>query len=344
MAFDAQHGGAFIANTNFCNGTTNPYQSNSTNNQAQHPAWTGVDTAPDLYLLLDTARRQHAELLCATEQHRIRNMPCTPTQSLLPRTPMSTMPLEAAGYPVPGLVSHTTSRRSSMNPPFSPNTIGSIPTPPHPGFACPNDISVPDEYFGSLEYQLEIPEAFDPEVAANQSLLGLNFSPRSHPFYQPEALMMADHRLDMIQEQEWKNPFSTVSQPGIQGPIKSPSRRPASYDRQTGTWEMVGHSTWTHVEQDRVGTELEDLDRIPPHVRIGPVRKEDYPSVQCEGCSKEFTGQYAAGNMRRHAKKHVNGDQRRYVCSVCEKSYKRSDALRSHERQKHASSAREYTY
>ena len=61
--------------------------------------------------------------------------------------------------------------------------------------------------------------------------------------------------------------------------------------------------------------------------------EEVYLPVKCEQCSKVYTGQYGLGNMRRHVSlTHVG---KSYECRGCEKSYKRSDARRGHERKKH---------
>ncbi|KAF1851309.1 uncharacterized protein K460DRAFT_401333 [Cucurbitaria berberidis CBS 394.84] len=63
------------------------------------------------------------------------------------------------------------------------------------------------------------------------------------------------------------------------------------------------------------------------------------PHVTCEQCHRIFTGQYRAGNCSRHVRQQhpeLLREQPQCICRVCKKVYKRQDARRKHEWQRHA--------
>jgi hypothetical protein len=61
-----------------------------------------------------------------------------------------------------------------------------------------------------------------------------------------------------------------------------------------------------------------------------------FPPAYCGQCNKVFHGRYREGNLRRHVIAfHNRPDSQRTACRVCQRSYKRSDAVRKHEWKKH---------
>lgn len=67
--------------------------------------------------------------------------------------------------------------------------------------------------------------------------------------------------------------------------------------------------------------------------------KTIHEPIKCGFCSKDFVGKYGPGNLRRHLK-HLHpttpSTGNDLTCHRCKKTYKRSDALRSHRWRKHA--------
>ena len=372
MAFDGRSGEPHILDTHNNPGMTNFwYKPNETDLLVRQGVWEEGNMGfkpPNSYALPEMAGQQHAGLLYVAKQHWDSKNPWAPTQSLLTRFPSLNMPVEGCAYTVPGLLSHTTSRRSSLNPPFTPDTAGNVSTPTRSSFASLGDAVFSNERFVSLGDQTETQGPFDPEIIADQSLGELESLTPTYPSNDLDIPMMADVWLDRVQEQAWGKSVSTMSQLSLQQAVTSPPHWPAFEKRSsqrkntlTGTWQMNDDFTWTlcdedvstldasddtgcafgpatptRYQEDDFMNALNDLDNIAPHIRIESATKEKYPLVQCEQCGKAYTGRYGTGNMQRHVRlKHASELQKEYICIVCKKAFNRSDALLNHERQKH---------
>lgn len=73
----------------------------------------------------------------------------------------------------------------------------------------------------------------------------------------------------------------------------------------------------------------------PPVPRSGKDRCLDqWKDAPCLQCCKVFTGQYGRGNLARHVR-HKHQAIPEIICSFCEKTYKRTDALRKHVKERH---------
>jgi serine/threonine protein kinase len=99
-----------------------------------------------------------------------------------------------------------------------------------------------------------------------------------------------------------------------------------------------------------LGRLLQEREETPPSMAQGPFPTQSFylnpdgiPSVlSCRECAERFTGTWREGNFARHLRlKHRSDLNVSYSCSVCHKSYARSDALLKHERNKHERSKHE---
>ncbi|UPX11068.1 uncharacterized protein EKO05_0001692 [Ascochyta rabiei] len=136
-----------------------------------------------------------------------------------------------------------------------------------------------------------------------------------------------------------------------------------------GTWELAGDSTWTRLDEhgsmpdaevgivytshlsyvesspDQDGTYARnrhtDESLNVSQADASSANQKEWPPVQCEHCKAVYTGQYGAGNMKRHVNntcKEAPYLQKTHDCGICKNSYNRSDALRNHERRIHPNS------
>ncbi|KAF7453566.1 hypothetical protein A1F99_008240 [Pyrenophora tritici-repentis] len=73
-----------------------------------------------------------------------------------------------------------------------------------------------------------------------------------------------------------------------------------------------------------------------PQAGFGVFDDTPDPPVSCSMCNTQFTGKYAKGNRKRHLARHNPLVVAvKTACRVCEKVYKRADAARKHEWDKH---------
>ncbi|KAJ4359042.1 hypothetical protein N0V95_002504 [Ascochyta clinopodiicola] len=133
-----------------------------------------------------------------------------------------------------------------------------------------------------------------------------------------------------------------------------------------GTWELTGDSIWTRLDEDISGPDTGCKDASASHfnqVESPPTQEytyalnrhtdeesnvsqseassttqKEWPAVQCKHCNALYTGQYGAGNLTRHVNNTCTKAlklRKTHDCGICKNSYKRSDALRNHERRTH---------
>ncbi|OAG21948.1 hypothetical protein CC77DRAFT_1007446 [Alternaria alternata] len=83
---------------------------------------------------------------------------------------------------------------------------------------------------------------------------------------------------------------------------------------------------------------IELYDHQDPELRIASRPDDiDHPLVPCAQCNKTFSGRYGKGNLRRHVLAFHNplATVLGTACRVCKKAYRRADATRKHEWNKH---------
>lgn len=273
-----------------------------------------------------------------------------PSQSMqMSHRPMN-MTVEGSANGEPELSSHSTSRKSSVNPPVTPTM------PMRRTLVSSNDVGYFNGQFAGLDDQDEDQRPLDPDPKADRSFMGVHFPTPVYPSHQPEAW------LGTIPEQPWESPSAIASQLSSQQSTttlqewsafdSSPSQRIHAI---AGTWELTDGSTWYrcdkvassrdatnaaghHQQHQHLNTSHASAgtNYTASHARNEPLVDEEFPPVPCGQCEGIFTGRWGKNNMHRHVRsKHPTGLPRVYVCRVCQKSYIRSDALRTHERSKH---------
>lgn len=304
------------------------------------------------YLALDVhppARQsQHLDVfvdVCALEAPEL--SPQSATQKLSPITPMtpSSLPTSVPGcVPMVGLVLNSDQAFWSSNQHSGIKTLcahdllaGSDLWGPD-GSTLIGDMSNVDPY---------LPVAHDTEGSCKQSsadyqddLLPINQMPVPTGFLQD--VDMSSHPYVFDGEYEGlSDRIDTVSGTGEQNDNLIHSHAYMSEPPGSGVW--VEPSCWTasnvelkdYVHSSRHEEPGFDLFAVDPSATV----ERQFPVVDCGQCEKRFTGQYALGNMKRHAKQmHPLKPRRDNNCRVCKKSYKRSDALRTHERKVHSTS------
>lgn len=281
-----------------------------------------------------------------------------PTQSvLMPHGPMS-MAREGSTFGEPDLSSYSTSRRSSVNPPFTPGTGDDHPIPTGQPFVSPDDTEYPNGHFGGPIDPDENQWPLDCDQKVARSFMGLQFTTPIYPSNQPLSLTPGGLWLETIQEQHGGNPFSISSEANLQQRTTTPPERPGSdglsnqrINALAGTWHMVEDSTWTRCNDGTPPRDASDaadlhfdsatsftsahLGNTASRMMSEPATKVDFTPVPCEQCARVYTGRWGMNNMQRHARLKHATQPRQYVCVVCRSVYNRSDALRNHEHSKH---------
>ena len=274
--------------------------------------------------------------------------PSQPMQ--MPHRPMS-MAVEGSANGEPGLSSHSTSRKSSVNPPVTPTM------PSRRTLMSSNDIGYFNGQCTGPDDQDEDQRPLDPDPKADRSFMGVHFSTPVYPSHQP------DPWLETIPEQPWESPSATSSQLSSQQSITTPQEWPASdsllnqrIHAMAGTWQSTDGSIWYRCNEvasswdatNAAGHHQQHQHRSVSHASAGtnyaalharnePLVDEEFPPVPCGQCGRIYTGRWGNNNMHRHVRlKHATELPREYVCRVCQKSYNRIDALRIHERLKHS--------
>ncbi|KAH6615297.1 hypothetical protein C7974DRAFT_62551 [Boeremia exigua] len=307
------------------------------------------------YRLSKKAGRHYSQPQHANSQHWNGNNPSRLTQPIPTQYSSTSTLAEGFTYADPGLSSHNTSRRSSINPPFTPDTSDNISSSTRQRFLSPNDAVYSNEYLVPPSDRVGGLGHFDSRTTIDQSLRGLDFSVPSNGL---EVTTVTDSWLGTSQEQAWEDPLLVVSELGSQQAIAAPPHWPAPKNRSRQhvdtlgvTWQMNEDLTWTPCDDEFTptldafdaayggsgGTDaFDEPDNTACKAKTSSATKAVYPPAQCEVCGKAYTGRYGTGNMQRHFRlEHVNESRKEYPCLVCKNTYHRSDALRNHERLKH---------
>lgn len=216
------------------------------------------------------------------------------------------------GTYVDGSISH----HDHLSPPMRPlqpyrEVIGHMNTPAHNQGYGPNPRWYNPTDFG------QFPEDV---VDGIQVTLGYEQTPMGY-FHQPDPMFQPDYNI-----RRDKSPTLYAPSPGHEfavrpdlAPIAHPRRKNNSYARSTSPPDMASEST-----DDRQSA--------------SPASQSSTYTVTCEYCGFVLTGAHAKGNLKRHQA----GDsctslahRKLYPCINCpDKVYKRSDALRNHQRRK----------
>ncbi|KAF2131381.1 hypothetical protein P153DRAFT_193877 [Dothidotthia symphoricarpi CBS 119687] len=109
----------------------------------------------------------------------------------------------------------------------------------------------------------------------------------------------------------------------------------ATASQPSSTAEWIQSEGYSNGTQSRALIHQTDDSDVAPEAHHLPVSHPTatYPPVKCGQCRKLFIGKFGAGNLTRHIR-HVH-NMMKIVCRVCEKSFKRGDALRKHRWTKH---------
>ncbi|KAJ4985714.1 hypothetical protein SVAN01_08801 [Stagonosporopsis vannaccii] len=264
------------------------------------------------------------------------------------------MTVEGSAYGEPELSSHSTSRRSSIDPPFTPTMPIKQP------FISPDEAGNSSGHFNGPNDHNEDQWPFDNDPKVDHSFMGFHLATPLYSSNQPDSSAFGGSWLETIPEQPWQASYSKSSQPSSQQTTSVPPEQPATdtassqrIDALAGTWQMIEDSTWTRCDGGALPWNGDGIADHPFHltnsnVSAGPnytasrssnesTVNEKFPPVECEVCGERYNGKWAMNNKLRHARlKHATELPKAYVCKVCQKSYKRSDALRNHENLKHA--------
>lgn len=137
-----------------------------------------------------------------------------------------------------------------------------------------------------------------------------------------------------------QGPFDCINDPVRTWEQQFHENQERAYDYQPAGSDNLGNPSHANAplvfmhEYLEGGHDETDFNFSPP--QASPAPKKTYPSIKCECCGKLFTGQYARGNMRRHAsQKNPLKPRRDSSCHICKKTFNRSDAVRPHERRAH---------
>lgn len=292
-------------------------------------------------------------------------------QPLRRPTPSLDVSVHDCAQAVPDLSPQTATQKSSSSSPETPNATGDVSFLLQRSQAAlenavsPNESTTsPNQYFKPFDYSMS-PNYWD-----------FDESTLVQPMDRADSSMLAAQWFENNRQQveanaqgNWPLVDPTITPPGLQQTNVPPTSSFLEDDESIrrikellGTWEMIGDSTWARNNghesaDDDVGVELNHAEpsfgyenRLLPSYYEEPVPadlvtetnyavKKEYPLVNCDVCGEQYTGQYGPGNLKRHVnQKHALRPRIDYSCRVCKRSYKRSDALRHHERQKHSSS------
>ncbi|KAF2996599.1 hypothetical protein E8E13_000543 [Curvularia kusanoi] len=217
------------------------------------------------------------------------------------------------------------------------------------------DFTQTDVEEGQTYWSGELDSAFRPYPQQEEDLPGGNLTPEARP-----------QVFNMIDEQDRLLSFLQM-QPSLLSEITIPSyllpRTRLSLQElqaRTGTWQLGEDHVWAACDPSVSEPELEEAEResqnyalispesgnssmnnpgyldTPQSEKIFTSRKM-YRPAKCDHCKQQFNGQFAKGNLRRHVtQKHdPSGVRKVHRCSMCNKSFRRSDAKLLHERQMH---------
>ena len=285
--------------------------------------------------------------------------------------------IESCAQATPAMSRQTTSQRSSPISPNTPTANDYVAT--SQGNHAPPDVTVSPNESIALLTRYGIHEPFVYRPVAHEMPVDFPSLDHGHQVFSGSVddvdqsilnVQWAENNYQQGNNQEHGLPVDPmVFQSGFQQVI---APAPCSMtlgqsarrnDVLLGTWESTGNSIWTrlsdhesarYVDAQAINTYLHKpsldsrysfshhhhvgMDSLA-HSGINPTEQKEWLPVKCGHCDEEFTGQYASGNMKRHSQKHRLDNKTAYRCHLCDNSYKRSDALRHHERQKHPNSA-----
>jgi hypothetical protein len=343
MAFDRDCYDTFTPNTfNDYDATTSSYNPEVSLSREQQSTWNEGNVSLEGYETNEPQDTGHAAIM---GEHWSNAMPWAANWSFSPCSSHSIQPLHASALTAPDLSSRSTSRRSSLHPPFTPASAGRTPSP------------IQMKYMSS-QHAVHVGNSFLPSGIPNrqqalsnpeQALMSLDFSPNAYSYYAFEASTIGGFRLNAIEELDREEHFHQAGQTMSHRTIHSSVRRSSLGKNRPGVWEMNDDRSWSQQKEAFTHNAKSATRAIPAGVHpesIQPTRDahEDvglgpgglHTSVNCDQCGVKFTKNYRASNLGRHHRlKHAEEEPRKYVCQFCGKAFKRSDARLGHERKKH---------
>jgi hypothetical protein len=310
--------------------------------RARQSAWDEGETSINGY---GESRPQDAGYAAALGQHWSNDTPWAADWSIPIYSPHSTQSLHASALIPPDLSSPSTSRRSSLHPPFTPASAGRTPSPTQMKRMSSQHAFHTGHEFLTSNVQTRQQALSGSKLVTKHTPMSHDFSPDAYPYNTFEYSALSGFHSSPIQKlgrEEYKQEVAQNKAP-------TSFRRSSLLKNRTGVWEMNDDRSWSQrkraltsdakslVRAVHTGLHPDSTHRTQnAHEEVDVEPEKLYTPVYCDQCGVEFTGKYRTSNLRRHQRlKHAEAEPRKYACQLCGKAFKRSDARLGHERKKH---------
>ncbi|KAF2472157.1 uncharacterized protein BDR25DRAFT_342150 [Lindgomyces ingoldianus] len=164
---------------------------------------------------------------------------------------------------------------------------------------------------------------------------GLNFPIRQMPLSIPECDTHPPQQHIMVPRPtsvyEYDPPVYTSPSSAVRRILWPQGCRP--FEENVNSEPSGGTRIDIDGPQGRCTTVFIEADRAVPSADDSQI--ETCSSIQCYQCQKRFTGAYGRGNLTRHQRMKHSSLNTSFPCSICSRTYKRKDAVKKHEWEKH---------